>query len=118
VPGRFRWDSPDELIFSPARPLDPATSYTANVSNTVLRYTKFGKVEGADKISFRTPDLRLDNAQTLWVGESATSAVPQVELLFNYRISPTEIQEKLKIRSGGSEIPYTLITSGEDNKMV
>src|SRR5690606_7082756 len=70
------------------------------------------------KISFRTPDLRLDNAQTLWVGESATSAVPQIELLFNYRISPADLQDKLKIRSGNSDLPYTLITSGEDNKMV
>jgi hypothetical protein len=27
IPGRFRWDGPDELVFSPAQPLQPATKY-------------------------------------------------------------------------------------------
>ena len=26
IPGRFRWQSPDELIFSPSKPLLPATA--------------------------------------------------------------------------------------------
>src|SRR5687768_13957954 len=26
IPGKFRWEHADELIFSPARPLSPATS--------------------------------------------------------------------------------------------
>src|ERR1700721_163221 len=25
IPGRFRWEHPDELVFSPAQPLAPAT---------------------------------------------------------------------------------------------
>src|SRR4030095_14445765 len=27
IPGRFRWESPDQLVFSPSQPLLPATSY-------------------------------------------------------------------------------------------
>src|SRR4051794_39235445 len=26
IPGRFRWEHPDELVFSPSRPLSPATT--------------------------------------------------------------------------------------------
>src|SRR3989337_2219814 len=29
IPGKFRWESPDELVFSPSQPLLPATSYKA-----------------------------------------------------------------------------------------
>src|SRR5262245_17402686 len=25
IPGRFRWEGPDQLVFSPSRPLSPAT---------------------------------------------------------------------------------------------
>jgi hypothetical protein len=63
IPGRFRWESPDQLVFSPAVPLQPATTYTAKFSNEVLRYSKYDKVEGGDKITFNTPALALENAQ-------------------------------------------------------
>ena len=26
IPGRFRWESPEQLVFSPSQPLKPATS--------------------------------------------------------------------------------------------
>src|SRR5947199_6864415 len=35
IPGRFRWESPDELVFSPSQPLAPATSYSAKIRKTV-----------------------------------------------------------------------------------
>ncbi|MCR6719971.1 MAG: MG2 domain-containing protein [Chitinophagaceae bacterium] len=117
IPGRFRWESPDQLVFSPAAPLDPATTYTANVSKAVLRFSEYGKVENGDGIKFHTPDLRLDNSQTMWVGESATSAVAQIDLYFNYRVSPADIKDKLQIKSGNEDVPFSLITAGEDNKM-
>ena len=31
IPGRFRWESPDELVFSPSQPFRPATEYKAKV---------------------------------------------------------------------------------------
>lgn len=118
IPGRFRWESPDQLVFSPAIPLDPATTYTASVSKSVLRFSDYGKVENADGIEFHTPDLRLDNLQTIWVGETATSAVAQVDLHFNYRVNPADIKDKLKIKSENGDMPFSLITTAEDNKIV
>ena len=44
IPGRFRWESPDQLVFSPSRPFAPATTYKAKVRNEVLRFTKYDKV--------------------------------------------------------------------------
>ncbi len=36
IPGRFRWESPNQLVFSPEKPLAPATSYKATISKAVL----------------------------------------------------------------------------------
>src|SRR6201991_3376904 len=37
IPGRFRWEHPDELVFSPARPLAAATTYKAKLGSELLR---------------------------------------------------------------------------------
>src|ERR1044071_5331706 len=44
IPGRFRWESPDQLVFSPSRPLTPATSYTARMGHELLRFSRFDQV--------------------------------------------------------------------------
>src|SRR3981081_792280 len=31
ISGRFRWESPDELVFSPSQPLAAATTYKAKI---------------------------------------------------------------------------------------
>src|SRR5690348_2078102 len=33
IPGRFRWNGPDELVFSPSQALLPATEYKASIKN-------------------------------------------------------------------------------------
>ncbi|HXB90671.1 MAG TPA: hypothetical protein VNU72_00215, partial [Puia sp.] len=33
IPGRFRWEHPDELVFSPSQPLTPATTFKATLNN-------------------------------------------------------------------------------------
>src|SRR5437762_8479388 len=45
IPGRFRWEHPDELVFSPARPLTPATTYTAKLRGDILDHSKYGKLD-------------------------------------------------------------------------
>src|SRR5689334_16801043 len=61
IPGRFRWENPDELVFSPARPLQPATSYKAKLKDDILQYSKFSGIAKADEITFHTPNLKLES---------------------------------------------------------
>ena len=61
IPGKFRWESPDQLIFSPSQSLAPATSYKAKIKSAVLKFSKYNSVKGGDDISFHTSDLTLDN---------------------------------------------------------
>ncbi|MEO6611897.1 MAG: MG2 domain-containing protein, partial [Chitinophagaceae bacterium] len=117
IPGRFRWESPDELVFSPSQPMNPATTYKAKVRSAVLKYSKYNSVNRGDKISFHTPDLTLDNSQVIWVGESSTTAIPQVDLFFNYRVNPEDLKDKLEVDIDGKKADYSLVTISPDNKI-
>ncbi len=117
IAGKFRWQSPDELVFSPSQPLSPATTYTAKVKNAVLKYSKYNSVKNGDKISFHTPNLTLDNSQVIWIGESSTSALPQVDLFFNYRVNPEDLKDKLNIEVEGKKADFNMITISPDNKI-
>jgi len=117
IKGRYRWESPDQLIFSPSQPLDPATNYTASIKSAVLRFSKYNKVSDGDNIRFHTPALQLDNSQVIWMGESSTTASPQLDLFFNYRVNPADLKERLQIEIGGKKQDYSLITLSADNRI-
>ncbi|TAL49862.1 MAG: alpha-2-macroglobulin family protein, partial [Chitinophagaceae bacterium] len=119
IPGRFRWESSDQLVFSPSQPLLPATNYTAKITSEVLRHTKYNKVSGGDKISFNTPALTLDDAQVIWMqqDDAGKNIVPQLDLVFNYRINPNDLKERLSIEIDGKKTEYNLQTISPDNKI-
>jgi uncharacterized protein YfaS (alpha-2-macroglobulin family) len=119
IQGRFRWESPDQLVFSPSKPLSPATSYKAKIRSEVLRYSKYNTVKNAENINFHTPDLTLENVQVTWMlqDEQSRIPIPQVDLYFNYRINPSDLKEKLKIEVEGKKMEYTMQTISVDNKI-
>src|SRR6195952_4187740 len=119
IPGRFRWEHPDELVFSPARPLAAATSYKAKLGSELLRNSKFDKVEKGDNITFSTADLKLENTNTTWVlqDENSKTAVPQIDLYFNYPVSPATLKDKLAVTIDGKTANYTMQSVSDDNKI-
>jgi hypothetical protein len=119
IAGRFRWESPDQLVFSPSQPLAPATTYNATIKNAVLKFSKYDKVEEAGDIKFHTPDLALDNSQVTWmlVDETSRMAVPQLDLYFNYLVNPNNLKDKLKIEVDGAKADFAPVTLSADNKI-
>jgi alpha-2-macroglobulin len=119
IQGRFRWEHPDELVFSPAQPLSPATSYQASLRGDLLDHSKYGKLDKDEEISFFTPYLALDNSNVTWMlpDQHSTTAYPQVDLYFNYAISPAVIKEKMKLELGGKPLSYKIITEGADSRI-
>ena len=99
IRGRFRWNGPDELVFSPAEPLLGATNYTAKINEEVLRYSRFNDVKNADKVSFHTAPLQLQDARVSWVVDEGnrSRAVPRVQLQFNYPVQADAIKERMKL---------------------
>src|SRR5580704_7321121 len=58
IPGRFRWEHPDELVFSPSQALAPATTFKATLRSEILQHSKFGRLGRTADLVFHTPDLR------------------------------------------------------------
>jgi len=112
IPGKFRWEGSDQLVFSPSRPLAPATSYKAKVHDDVVQYSKYDDVKTEEKIEFYTAPLQLTDAQVTWVGiqEGSKTAVPQINLVFNYPLKPDDVKDKLDIEVEGKKVDYTLQT--------
>ena len=52
IAGRFRWEHPDELVFSPAQPLTPATTFKATIKNDILQFSQFGRISKGDVQAF------------------------------------------------------------------
>jgi uncharacterized protein YfaS (alpha-2-macroglobulin family) len=119
IAGRFRWEHPDELVFSPAQPLSPATSYQASLRGDLLDHSKYGKLDKGEEISFFTPYLQLDNANVTWMlaDQHSTTHYPQVDLYFNYAISPAVIKDKMKLELNGKPLTYKIVTEGTDSRV-
>jgi alpha-2-macroglobulin len=118
IKGRFRWEHGDELIFSPAAPLAPATTYKASIGKEVLAFSKFGKVSVKDQLEFYTPNLKLENSNITWVLDEATNkAVPQVDLYFNYVVAPAALKDKLEVTVEGEQKDYNVQTISNDTKV-
>ncbi len=112
IPGRFRWEHPDELVFSPSQPLSPATTFHATLRSDILQYSSFGRIKSGDELIFHTPDLQLENNSVSWVlpDQNSTTAVPQMELQFNYPVNPNSLKDKLSIQLDGKPLNYSLQT--------
>src|SRR5690242_3587969 len=119
IPGRFRWERPDQLVFSPSQPLKPATTFKATLKNEILQHSKYGKIGQPGDISFSTPFLQLDNANVTWMSQDGNVAtpVPQVDLYFNYTVNPNTLKDKMKLALNGAQLDYTLLTLSNDNKI-
>jgi uncharacterized protein YfaS (alpha-2-macroglobulin family) len=119
IPGRFRWESPDQLVFSPSKPLPPATSFKATLKNDILQYSAFDKIGKSDKILFTTPALKLENTNITWVltDENSNSALPQVDLYFNYPVDPASLKDKLSINIDNKPVTYSINTLSPDSRI-
>ncbi|MFL5774172.1 MAG: hypothetical protein ACJ75F_13505, partial [Flavisolibacter sp.] len=119
IPGRFRWNGPDELVFSPSQPLRPATSYEAKLNNEILHFSKYNDIKDADKIKFQTQPLELSDAQVSWVlqDEGHRTAVPQIIMLFNYPVRTEDLKDKLHIEVEGNKSEYTILNAGVTSKV-
>ncbi|GAA4325072.1 alpha-2-macroglobulin family protein [Flaviaesturariibacter amylovorans] len=120
IPGRFRWEAPDELVFSPRDPLAPATTYTATLRPDLLAHSRFNDIKGGEPIHFHTAGLSLSDAQMTWVlqEDGGRQAVPQLALEFNYPVAPAALKEHLQVSVDGKPTPYELLTVSPANSML
>jgi uncharacterized protein YfaS (alpha-2-macroglobulin family) len=114
IKGRFRWESPEQLVFSPSEPLSPATSYSAVIKDDILAHSSWDQLKTPDPISFHTAALKLENAGVTWVlqKESGGNAIPRLDLQFNYAVNPAAIKDKISVIVDGESKTFQQLTTG------
>lgn len=119
IRGRFRWEQPDQLVFSPSQPLPPSTDFTAELSDKILQDSKYNHIGNDDKLEFFTPELRLEDLHVSWMLQNAQSnvAIPRLDLYFNYPVSPNDIKDKLKLEIEGKVVPFNVYTLSDDRRI-
>ena len=120
INGQFRWETPQRLVFSPAAPLRPATSYTATLNTKPLLADQDAvkNIQKTKDIQFKTADIGLMDVQGFWLAEPGSSAaIPQLDLVFNYPVDPKALQEKLKISEKDAPLNYELVTLSNQHKV-
>jgi uncharacterized protein YfaS (alpha-2-macroglobulin family) len=119
IPGRFRWENANELVFSPEAELPPAVSFTGTVTNRILQYSQKLSLGKCEKLSFHTPYLQLQSSNAMWnVSDgNAGNAFPQIDLYFNYRVNPALLKDLLSINVDGATANYNIQTTTPDTKI-
>lgn len=119
IPGRFRWENANELVFSPAYELSPATKYKATVTKAVLQYSKKLSLGKCPETKFHTPYLSLTNSYAMWnISEgSSSNAFAQLDLQFNYRVEPDKLKGLLSIAVDGEQKTYNIQTNAATDKI-
>ncbi len=120
VDGYYKWNSPQELVFSPTKGFLPATTYDLQVSNQTLQHSKkVSKLSGQTNYQFHTSYLNIESLNTQWLKDEQTDKVVlQTELDLNIPIDPERIKDKIHAEIGKKKIPIQLKTSHPSNKIV
>jgi uncharacterized protein YfaS (alpha-2-macroglobulin family) len=113
VQGKFKWNAPNELVFSPDLGFLPSTQYQASLSD------QLGQVPGAAKASvdtdktftFHTPFLKLYTTDIVWTKSSSGVTEAIFNLNFNYKVSPNEVGKRLNLKVGGKDATFRVTTT-------
>lgn len=117
VEGKFKWTATNELVFSPAVGFEPATEYTATINKSVTAKSEKKYGLNADKITFHTPYLKLDNVETYWTkSREDGQGAAVLKMNFNYPVNPQEVAKVLKVTdSDDKKYDFSLNQTGASN---
>lgn len=113
VQGKFKWNAPNELTFSPNLGFRPSTDYQAKLTK------ELGNVKGAEKqgvdtekmLAFHTPYLKLSSTDFVWTKNSGGAIEALFNLNFNYKVNPNEVGKLLRLKIDDKETAFHVTTS-------
>ncbi|MEH0158703.1 MG2 domain-containing protein [Limibacter armeniacum] len=114
VVGKFRWKSGKELEFSPEQGFMPSTDYKAEFTEAFFKQAAGTKIEKeSSRFAFHTPYLTLQNTDIFWTMGQQGEPEVRMNLNFNYKVSPQELDKLLKVKTSDKEAPYKLNTTAD-----
>ncbi|MFC6998898.1 alpha-2-macroglobulin family protein [Rufibacter roseus] len=121
VEGKFKWASPDELVFSPSKPFAPSTDYKASLTENLLKHSEAKlKIPAGQDVSFHTAYLALEKAKAFWVRNENNPTQLEASLLldFNYPVAYAKLRELLSVIQNNTQLPLELVSSNRDQLTV
>lgn len=120
VKGLFKWNHARELVFSPASGFQPSTDYTAGFTDAILlRSAVQYDLDKVRSVSFHTTYLKLMETQAYWVpSEKNHERIGiHLNLTFNCRIDPNEINRLLKIDINSKQVSFEIKNTSVGNEI-
>jgi uncharacterized protein YfaS (alpha-2-macroglobulin family) len=118
IPGKFKWNSANTLIFSPDQPLLPIQLYKAKITNRVLFDSKLSY--DFDKYEFETPAFEVTKAEFYWshIPNDKFKVSVKANLSFNYAVNPGMLKEYLSIERDGTPVTNFQIISESSSEVI
>lgn len=114
--GRFRWNSPVDLEFSPVRGFKASSDYKVALTQALLRYAKGKSLPDEKEFSFHTPYLRLEAANGFWAKSAAGGVELRVQMNFSESVNAPDVEKLFSAAVDGSAVKFTVpeqATSGQ-----
>lgn len=107
VAGKFKWISPNQLVFSPSLGYAPATSYTAELLPELLQGANGASVPQRDVFEFHTPWQTITETTAMWAKNTESGAIEaQITVSLLYATDPSTLGERLHILRDNNEVPF------------
>ncbi|GAB1431172.1 hypothetical protein MASR2M18_20070 [Ignavibacteria bacterium] len=108
VAGKFRWNSPVDLEFSPSDGFKPSTDYKVALTEALLRNAN-GKSLSSDKeFAMHTPYLKLEAANSFWAKASDGGVELRVQLHFTEIVDAADVAKLFSVSIGGASAKFTV----------
>jgi alpha-2-macroglobulin len=118
IEGKFKWIAKNEVVFSPAKSLLPATKYTAKLSPKISQKSidKTLSVD-SEELDFHSPFLKIVKKEAFWA-KSRNNTKPSLamKVTFNYPINSVELAKSLKIAENGNNVAYSFANNPTGNE--
>ena len=120
VAGRFMWESPKSLVFSPNNPFLPSTDYEVVINKAIKKFGKNVKSISKEVIVFHTPYLGLNSSDSYWaLSDDGNREIQlRINLHFNYEIEPDQLNELLELKIKDQKIDFSILTEETSLKLV
>lgn len=108
VAGKFRWNSPVDLEFSPSLGFKPATDYKVTLAEALLRNVKGKSLPSDREFAVHTPYLKLESANSFWAKGLDGGVELRAQLHFTEIVDAADVAKLLSVTIGDASAKFTV----------
>ncbi len=116
IEGKFKWQTPNTLVFSPFSVLKASCKYTANINSSLLKLNKNIKLAKEKSIEFHTSYIKLVSSSTYWAEYKDKKAI-YFNIAFNYPVEPAQLYDKLLVNIDNKDYDFKIITNDNSKRI-